>query len=80
MWLNQFIFDSKFSYETVEIGQMIHNIMFFFRRQGLIPPKMKENSETGYTFPKTFQNGLKAKGFWGTSPRQLVIKYPPGSK
>ena len=28
-WLSQFIFNNKFSYETVEIDQIMHNIMSF---------------------------------------------------
>ena len=43
-WLHQVIFENYFSFETVEMNHMIHNIMFFrlamlptwenFRRQG----------------------------------------------
>ena len=85
-WLNQFIFNNNFSYETVEIDQIIHDIMFFrsamlptlrnFSQTGYKPPKMKENSETGYTCSTKIPEPLKGEAIFRPPPHQLLIKYP----
>ena len=78
-WLNQFIFNNKFSYQAVEIDQIIHNIMFF--RSATLPTwrkfsqtrpkktlKWKKIPKPGILFQQKFKNRLKAKGFRGPLP------------
>ena len=60
-----------FSYKTVETDQIIHNIMLsdeIFHRQGPKSPKMKENSETAYTFSTKIPEPLDEEGIWGHLP------------
>ena len=50
----------------------------FFADKAYKPPKIKENSETGYTFSTKIPKPLEGEGILGARPRQLLVKYLPG--
>ena len=71
-WLNKFIFKNNFFYETVEIDQIIRNIMFF---RSATLPTWRNFLQTRPTkplkwmkIPKPGIHRLKVRRFWGHLP------------